>query len=181
MISHLRVHSGFSIVDSTIRLNDLFASAKDKNIGAIALTDVSNLFGAVKFYKQALKTGIKPIFGVELKINTDYGICDLVLLAENNYGYQNIVKLISKSYQEADRSGSIPLIPKEWLKEVCLDGVICLNGGQNGELGKVILQRNKMATKDVLDSYIDIFGKDNFIVEISKLNYENEGLASFPK
>ena len=84
MISHLRVHSGFSVVDSTVRLNDLFAAAKDKNIAAIALTDVSNLFAAVKFYKQALKSGTKPIFGVELKIDTDFGVCDLVLLAENN-------------------------------------------------------------------------------------------------
>ena len=176
MISQLRVHSGFSVVDSTVRLNDLFAAAKTKDIAAIALTDVSNLFAAVKFYKQALKAGIKPIFGVELKIDTEYGICDLVLLAENNDGYQNIVKLVSKAYQEAERFGSIPLIPKEWLKEVCLDGIICLNGGQNGELGKVILQQNKAATKAVLDSYIDIFGKDNFVVEVHKLNYENEGL-----
>ncbi len=67
MISHLRIHTGFSVVDSTVRLNDLFESAKQKNIAALALTDVSNLFAAVKFYKQALKTGIKPIFGVELK------------------------------------------------------------------------------------------------------------------
>ncbi|MFT4693260.1 MAG: DNA polymerase-3 subunit alpha [Francisella sp.] len=176
MISHLRVHSGFSVVDSTVRLNDLFAAAKDKNIAAIALTDVSNLFAAVKFYKQALKTGIKPIFGVELKIDTDFGVCDLVLLAENNDGYQNIVKLVSKAYQEAERFGSIPLIPKEWLKHECLDGIICLNGGQNGELGKAILQQNKEAAKAVLDSYLEIFGKDNFVVEIHKLKYENEGL-----
>ncbi len=100
----------------------------------------------------------------------------MVLLAENNDGYQNIVKLISKAYQEAERFGSIPLIPKEWLKSDCLDGVICLNGGQNGELGKAILQRNKVAIKEVLDSYIEIFGKANFVVEIHKLNYENEGL-----
>ena len=176
MISHLRVHSGFSVVDSTVRLNDLFAAAKDKNIAAIALTDVSNLFAAVKFYKQALKSGTKPIFGVELKIDTDFGVCDLVLLAENNEGYQNIVKLVSKAYQEAERFGSIPLIPREWLKRDFLDGVICLNGGQNGELGKAILQQNKEATKSVLDSYIEIFGKDNFIIEIHKLKYENEGL-----
>ena len=176
MISQLRVHSGFSVVDSTVRLNDLFTAAKAKDIAAIALTDVSNLFGAVKFYKQALKAGIKPVFGVELKIDTEHGICDLVLLAENNDGYQNIVKLISKAYQEAERFGSIPLIPKDWLKEVSLDGIICLNGGQNGELGKVILQQNKSATKTVLDSYIEIFGKDNFVVEIHRLNYENEGL-----
>ncbi len=176
MISHLRVHSGFSVVDSTVRLNDLFAVAKAKGVVAIALTDVSNLFAAVKFYKQALKAGVKPIFGVELKIDTDYGVCELVLLAENNDGYQNIVKLVSKSYQEAERFGSIPLIPKDWMKSNCLDGVICLNGGQNGELGKAILQQNKEATKRVLDSYIEVFGEDNFVVEIHKLNYENEGL-----
>lgn len=176
MISHLRVHTGFSIVDSTVRLNDLFSAAKQKNIVALALTDVANLFGAVKFYKQALKTGIKPIFGVELKIDTEYGICDLVLLAETNDGYQNIVKLVSKAYQEAERLDSIPLIPKSWLKTTCFTGVICLNGGQNGELGKAVAQKDKNNIQAVLNSYIEIFGKNNFVVEIHKLAYENEGL-----
>ncbi|AXA34201.1 DNA polymerase III subunit alpha [Francisella adeliensis] len=175
MISHLRIHTGFSVVDSTVRLNDLFESAKQKNIVALALTDVSNLFAAVKFYKQAIKTGIKPIFGVELKVDTEFGICDLVLLAETNDGYQNMVKLISRAYEEAERFGSIPLVPREWLKEMCLEDIICLNGGQNGEIGKAILQKANNLP-EIVNYYIDCFEKDNFIIEIHKLNYENEGL-----
>jgi DNA polymerase-3 subunit alpha len=176
MISHLRVHTGFSVVDSTVRLGDLFSRAKDKNIAAIALTDVCNLFAAVKFYKQALGSGVKPIFGVELKIDTELGISDLILLAENNDGYQNIVDLVSKAYQEADRVGSIPLIPKAWLKESNLENVICLNGGQNGELGKAILAKNNVKAEEIIAENIAIFGQDNYIIEIHKLEYENEGL-----
>ena len=176
MISHLRVHTGFSVVDSTVRLGDLFSRAKDKNIAAIALTDVCNLFAAVKFYKQALGSGVKPIFGVELKIDTELGISDLILLAENNDGYQNIVDLVSKAYQEADRVGSIPLIPKGWLKESNLENVICLNGGQHGELGKAILAKSNTKAEEIIAENIAIFGQDNYIIEIHKLEYENEGL-----
>ncbi|AJI48039.1 DNA polymerase III subunit alpha [Francisella philomiragia] len=176
MFSHLRIHTGYSVVDSTVRLGDLFARAKDKNIVAVALTDVCNLFAAVKFYKQALSNGVKPIFGVELKIDTEFGVCDLVLLAENNQGYQNIVNLVSKAYQEADRFGSIPLIPKDWLKNINLANVICLNGGQNGELGKAILAKDDIRVEEIISESIAIFGRDNYIIEIHKLEYENEGL-----
>ena len=176
MISQLRVHTGFSIVDSTVRLDDLFNAAKKKDISAIALTDVCNLFAAVKFYKKALNKGIKPILGVELKIETDLGICDLILLAENNTGYQNIVNLVSKAYQESERHNSIPLIPKKWLDNTNLQGVICLNGGLDGELGKAILQKDDKNIAEVLSFYIKLFGKDNYIIEIHKLGFEGEGL-----
>ncbi|API87333.1 DNA polymerase III subunit alpha [Francisella uliginis] len=176
MISHLRVHTGFSVVDSTVRLGDLFSRAKDKDIAAIALTDVCNLFAAVKFYKQALGSGVKPIFGVELKIDTELGVSDLILLAEDNDGYQNIVDLVSKAYQEADRVGSIPLIPKSWLKESNLENVICLNGGQHGELGKAILAKDDTKVQEIIAEDIAIFGQDNYVIEIHKLEYENEGL-----
>ncbi|QIV94373.1 DNA polymerase III subunit alpha [Allofrancisella frigidaquae] len=175
MISHLRVHTGFSVIDSTVRLNELFETAKQKDIVALALTDVCNLFAAVKFYKQALKTGIKPIFGVELKIDTQLGICDLILLAENNQGYQNIVNLISRAYQEADRVGSIPLVPKKWFNQMDFKNTICLSGGQNGELGKAILSKDSSKILEVISEYISIFGKDNYFIEIHKLGYENEG------
>ena len=176
MIAHLRIHTGFSVVDSTVRLNDLFSRAKDKSIAAIALTDVCNLFAAVKFYKQALATGVKPIFGVELKVDTEFGVSDLILLAENNKGYQNIVNLVSKAYQEADRINSIPTIPKTWLKESELDNIICLNGGQNGDFGKAVIAKNYSKAKQIIAEYIDIFGIDNYVVEIHKLDYENEGV-----
>ncbi|BCD91329.1 DNA-directed DNA polymerase [Francisella halioticida] len=163
-------------MDSTVRLGDLFARAKDKNIVAIALTDVCNLFAAVKFYKQALESGVKPIFGAELKIDTELGVSDLILLAENKNGYQNVVDLISRVYQEADRVGSIPLIPKSWLKESSLENVICLSGGQNGELGKAILAKDNVKAEEIITENLAIFGQDNYVIEIHKLGYENEGL-----
>ncbi|MFC4892174.1 DNA polymerase III subunit alpha [Pseudofrancisella aestuarii] len=177
MISHLRVHTGYSVVDSTVRISDLFNAAKEKDIVALALTDVCNLFSAVKFYKEALKTGVKPIFGVELKVDTEFGVSDLVLLAETNIGYQNIVKLISAAYQKAERGASgVPVIPKEWLSKNNLSEIICLSGGINGELGKAILQQQESKIEEVLQSYLDIFGKDNFVLEIHKLGFENESL-----
>lgn len=176
MISHLRVHTGYSVVDSTVRLGDLFARAKDKGIVAVALTDVSNLFAAVKFYKQALGSGVKPIFGVELKADTEFGVSDLVLLAETNTGYQNIVNLVSKAYQEGQRHSSIPLVEKSWLKEAQLKDIICLNGGQYGEFGQAILAKDISKAEQIIAENIEIFGADNYVVEIHKLGYENEGL-----
>ena len=176
MISHLRVHTGFSVVDSTIRIPELFESAKERNIVALALTDVCNLFAAVKFYKQALKSGIKPIFGTELRVETELGICELVLLAKTNIGYQNIVNLISKAYQEADRESNVPLMPKEWLLDANLTDIICLSGGMGGEIGKAIIQQNDEQTNQTINTYINIFGKDNFIIEVHKLGFDSETL-----
>ena len=177
MFSHLRVHTGFSIVDSTAHITELLNQAKQKNIASIALTDVCNLFGAIKFYKTALKEGVKPIFGTELRVYTeDYGVCELVLLAETNKGYQNIVKIISDAYQNSDRYGNIPLIYKKKLKELNTDDIICLNGGLNGELGKAIVLQDKNKIQKVLNDYLEIFPKENFILEVHKLNYKDENL-----
>ena len=177
MFSHLRVHTGFSVVDSTARITELLNQAKRKNITSIALTDVCNLFGAIKFYKTALKEGIKPIFGTELKVYTeDYGVCELVLLAETNKGYKNIVKIISDAYQNSNRYGNVPLIYKEKLKKLNTDDIICLNGGLNGELGKAIVLQDKNKIQTVLNDYLEIFPKENFILEVHKLNYKNENL-----
>ena len=107
-------HSGIKKIIKIIQVK--VNIAKDKNIAAIALTDVSNLFAAVKFYKQALKSGTKPIFGVELKIDTDFGVCDLVLLAENNDGYQlGSRKSISSPKPIYDCNGEGVVVVRIWV------------------------------------------------------------------
>jgi len=115
---HLHLHSEYSLLDSTLRLKPLIAETRNRGMGAIALTDQSNLFAMVKMFKAATASGVKPIFGADVWIHhperKDSLSC-LVLLCQDDTGYLNLKRLVSRSYLEgqlADR----PTINIEWLK-----------------------------------------------------------------
>src|SRR5687768_2738465 len=98
---HLRTHSEYSLIDSLNSIEDLISAAKKQEMPALAITDNVNLFAAVKFYQAAIKAGIKPILGADIWIENPKEIKKpfrLTLLCQNNIGYQNLIKLISKSY-----------------------------------------------------------------------------------
>ena len=108
---HLHVHSDYSLLDGAAKITDIIAKAKEHNMSHIALTDHGNLFGAIRFYKEARRVGIKPIIGIEaymsstskhIKKNDDLGkpSYHLILLAKNEMGYKNLLKLTSISYLE---------------------------------------------------------------------------------
>ena len=170
---HLHVHTEYSLLDGASRIDTLVQKAKQLNMPAIAITDHGSMYGVIDFYKSAKKHGIKPIIGCEVYIapksrheksaiegESSY---HLVLLAENQIGYQNLIALVSKAYSEGFYYK--PRIDKELLKEYN-EGLICLSACIAGEIPQLLLKGNKEKAEVVIQEYIDIFGKDNFFIEI---------------
>ena len=170
---HLHVHSEFSLNDGIIRIDDLVKNSVEKKFSAVALTDLSNLFGLIKFYNSARAHGIKPIIGSEILVIKDYDSIPgpLVLLVKNQTGYTNLTKLVSKAYVEGQKKGD-PLVKIEWLSEYS-EGLIALSGGQEGHIGQAIMASNNKLAESRAEFLKGIFGKD-FFIEISKLGRRSE-------
>jgi len=173
---HLHVHSEYSLLDGASRIMQLVERACEFDMKALALTDHGVMYGAIDFYNQAKKSGIKPIIGCEIylapksrwdkrlerdkKEETSY---HLTLLAENNHGYQNLMKLVSLGFLEGFYYK--PRVDKELLREF-REGIIALSGCISGEIPKYIVSGQTDTAKKILEEYIDIFGKDNFFLEL---------------
>ena len=122
---HLHNHTHYSLLDSTVRIPSLVSRVKELGMDAVAMTDHSNLFGAIEFYKQAKQEGIKPIIGCEVshasfdpEKNSDRRFFSLVLLASTNQGYKNLLKVVSDAWMgRADETRGLPLISFECLSE----------------------------------------------------------------
>lgn len=170
---HLRCHSEYSIYDSLIRFSSLTQKVVEHNMSAIAITDLGNMFGFVKFYTKALHAGIKPLIGAELWIenNSPLGYSKLIVLCQNNQGYHNLTKILSKGYLEGKRITN-PIIPFEWV-ENAHEGLILLSGGPHGAIGQYILQEEMAQAKELLKSYLALWG-DRFYLEIHRTERENE-------
>ena len=173
--SHLNIHSQYSISDGLVRLDELSSKAKDLNFESIAITDDSNLFGFVKFYKEMRDKGIKPICGVnfnsvkDISDNSESG--KLTLYAKNFEGYRNLTMLVSKSHIEG-RIRSIPHLKLEWLKDLN-EGLILLSGDMEGHIADAILKNNFELAEARIDFFKKIFNED-FFIEISRLGRERE-------
>jgi DNA polymerase-3 subunit alpha len=171
---HLHTHSDYSLLTGLAKVSDLVAKAKKDGMKALALTDLGNLYGVVEFYKTCKKNDIKPIIGVEMYIapngmhqkrpKIDEDRHSLVLLAENNVGYQNLLKLVSISYLEGFYYK--PRIDLDVLKEYS-EGLIALTSSLIGEIPRAILKNYDEERMDALmHRYLDVFGKDNLFIEI---------------
>ena len=112
---HLRLHTEYSLVDGLIRIKGLVKQVAAAAMPAIAVTDMSNLFALIKFYKAALGAGIKPIIGVEAWVGRGNGPCRLVLLCQNLSGYRHLTRLVSRSFLEGQQRG-VPVIDYAWLE-----------------------------------------------------------------
>lgn len=175
---HLHVHSHYSLLDGLSKIDDLISRALELDYKALALTDHGNLYGAIEFYKKAKKAGLKPIIGVEAYLaprsrfdrtaKIDSKSFHLTLLAENETGYKNLIKLITKAWLEGFYYK--PRIDKELLREHS-KGLICLSGCPSGEIPRAILAGNYELAKNKVFEYLDIFGKNNFYLEV---NYHPE-------
>ena len=170
---HLHLHSEFSLSDGIIRIEDLVKKSSDLSFSAVALTDLTNLFGLIKFYRLARKQGIKPIVGSEIKVAKDLDSQpgSLVMLVKNKTGYTNLTKLVSKAYVEGQVSGE-PIVKLSWLEEYS-EGLIALSGGINGHVGQSILGGNDALTNSRVDYFHNLF-KDDFFIEIQRLGKNNE-------
>ena len=143
---HLRLHSEYSLIDGLVRIKPLVQRIVDLGMPAVALTDHSNFFGLVKFYKAAVSSGVKPIFGVDLQVvDSDDAekAYPITLLAMNDEGYRNLTILISKAYTEGQYLGA-PFVRKDWL-EAHADCVIALSAGAAGDVGQALVS-GKMDT-----------------------------------
>ena len=171
---HLHLHTEYSLLDGVGKIDEYLNRAKELGMESIAITDHGNMFGAVEFYKKCIKQGIKPIIGIEtyLSLNSIYSEKEkrerknyhLVLLAKNEIGYKNLIKLSSIAYTEGFYYR--PRIDKDILKKYS-EGLICLSACMNGEISSLILNGNLEKEVDLaIQSYVDIFGKEDFYLEI---------------
>ncbi|PID49452.1 MAG: DNA polymerase III subunit alpha [Proteobacteria bacterium] len=136
---HLRLHTEYSLIDSTIRVKPLMKAVAAAGMAAVAMSDFNNLFAMVKFYKAAMSEGLKPIFGLDVLVAEESmeQPYQLILLCQNNTGYRNVTRLISRAYLQGQVQG-IPRVQPEWLAEFA-EGVIALSGGRDGDVGQLIL------------------------------------------
>ncbi|GIW67390.1 MAG: DNA-directed DNA polymerase [Candidatus Parcubacteria bacterium] len=170
---HLHVHSHYSLLDGMSKIDDLLKRALELNFKALALTDHGTLAGAIEFYKKAKKIGIKPIIGCEVYLaprtrfdktaKIDSKNYHLTLLAQNEKGYKNLLKLVTKAWLEGFYYK--PRIDKELLKQYS-QGLICLSGCPSSEISKALLSNNYELAKKLAFEYLEIFGKDNFYLEV---------------
>ncbi len=170
--THLHVHSEYSLLDGSIRIADLVSRTKELGMHSVAITDHGAMFGVVQFYKQAVKQGIKPILGVEAyvalnnltdKEAKDKTLYHLVLLAENDIGYRNLLKLVSEAYVNGFYYK--PRIDLKILEQYS-EGIIGLSACLGGEVQKHILNGDIEKAKSAAKSYNDILGKNNFFLEL---------------
>lgn len=167
---HLHLHTEYSLLDGVGKIDDYLNRAKELNMQALAITDHGNLFGALEFYKKALKKGIKPIIGIESYISEN-GMEEktgrnfhLILLAKNNTGYKNLLKISSESFLKGFYYK--PRVDKEYLKKHS-EGIIALSACMQGEISRRILDLESPELIDkAINEYINIFGKENFYIEV---------------
>src|SRR3989344_3138827 len=171
---HLHTHSHYSLLDGLQQLPQLVKQAKKFGMPALALTDHGNMYGAIEFYKLCLKEGIKPIIGVEAyvanrtRFDKDPGLDNkryhLTSLAKNELGYHNLIKLVSKAALEGYYYK--PRMDHELLREYS-EGIIALSGCLGGELARALQSGNEEEAERVAKLYQEIFGKENYFIEVT--------------
>ncbi|MCB0298655.1 MAG: DNA polymerase III subunit alpha, partial [Calditrichaeota bacterium] len=179
---HLHNHTEFSLLDGANSVKKLVAKAVEYNMPALAITDHGNMFGALEFYKQCKSAGIKPIIGMEAYMapgnrrdrkirgvgnNTAY---HLLILAKNNTGYRNLMKLSSYAYLEGFYYK--PRIDKELLRKYS-EGLIVTSACMSGEISSFLQAGDKKGAMKCVDEYRDIFG-DDYYMEIQNHNIPDE-------
>ena len=183
--AHLHVHSEYSLLDGAIRLKDLVSYASEIGLPALAITDHGVMYGAAEFYQYATKAGIKPIIGCEVyvtpesrhsrAVRKDSHLFHLVLLARTNDGYRNLSKLVTRSFTEGYYYK--PRVDLELLSEYA-DGLIALSACVSGEVPKRALVEGIDASEKALHTYLDIFGPENFYLELQDHGLPEQAAAN---
>ena len=178
--AHLHVHTAYSLLDGAARIDNLLDASQNFDMDSIAITDHGVMYGAIEFYKAAIKRGIKPIIGCEVyiapKSHLDKDSTErfhLILLAENNLGYKNLIKLVSIA--SIDGFYYRPRVDLELLRQYH-EGIIALSACVKGEIPQAIIKNDFPRAVELVEKYVEIFGKDNFFLEI-----QNHGLDAEKK
>jgi len=173
---HLHVHSEYSVIDSTLGIKSAISHAANFNQPAIAIVDQMNMFALVKFYTNAMSSGIKPIIGVEINIEPKSGeTFQVVCLCQNKQGYLNLSHLVSKAFLENQRiinNKNIALIKQDWLTEIN-EGLIILSGGREGDIGQAILEKKPNLVAARTQWWKNTF-PDRFYLELIRTGRPNE-------
>lgn len=171
---HLRVHSDYSMCDGLGKIHALLQQAKLLNMPALALTDLHNLFGCIKFYNCAYTMGIKPIIGVDLLISDNLyrkPINKITCLAMNKEGYHHLMILVSKAHQYK-YNNITPVVQRCWLKQYNA-GLIILSGARDGDIGRCLLNNRKSEIEKYLFFYEKNF-KNRYYIELIRSNRQYE-------
>ena len=170
---HLHVHTEYSLLDGASRIKELVQRTKELGMDSVAITDHGVMYGAIAFYKEAMAQGIHPIIGCEVYVAPQSrheraevdGVryYHLILLAENEIGYRNLVRLVSLANIEGYYYK--PRVDKDLLRQYH-EGIIALSACVAGEIPRSILRGDPERTDEILAEYVDIFGRDNFFLEL---------------
>ena len=176
---HLRLHSEFSVADGMVRLDDAVKAAAADGQGALALTDLANLFGQIKFYKEARGKGVKPIIGCDawISIGDDrqhpsYQPARLLLLVKNKQGYLNLCELLSKAWLVNQHRGRAEIDPT-WLEGSASEGLIALSGGLLGDVGLAIKKSKLDQAKTLAQRWARLF-PNAFYIELQRAGIAGE-------
>ena len=150
---HLGIHTEFSITESIVRIPDLIKAAVNDDMPALALTDLSNLHAAVKFYKKCLDQGIKPILGSVIRLNNAEQ--KVTLLAMSNIGWRSLTELVSQGFIEGQQL-DIPCVQKQWVLDQNQDMIVLL--GLHSDVGKMLNSSNPQKAEPLLEEWIEKFG-----------------------
>lgn len=183
--THLRSHSEFSIVESTLRIGELVDKAKNDGQPALAITDIDGLFGAIRFYQAARAAGIKPIVGVDIQVSLTAEAAPLdsegnpvvpnpnaqpprrvVIIARDYPGYLKLMRLITRAYTQNLVNGK-PVITESWLREEGPEGLVCLSGTETGHLGSPAIAGDFSTALNNAGRLKSIFGT-NFFIEVQR-------------
>lgn len=165
---HLRIHSEYSLSDGIVQIDSLVDKARAFNMPAIAITDQSNVFSAVKCYQAALKAKIKPIIGADIWLenkNQPKEPYRLSLLCQNNQGYKNLLELISRSYIHGQSLGKA-IVQYSWLIELA-EGLIVISGAEEGDLGQALLAQDQLQIKKIIEFWSTHF-PDRYYIELRR-------------
>jgi DNA polymerase-3 subunit alpha len=176
---HLRLHTEYSLVDGIVRVPELMAAVASAGMPAVALTDQSNLFAMVKFYKEAQAAGIKPLIGVDAWIREPGERAlpsRIVFLCQNLVGYRHLTQLVTRSYLEGQQRGA-PMLERGWINREVLQGLIVLSGGFEGDIGRCLARGRDDEAERCLERW-QAFCGDRFYLEVQRTARAGEQVCS---
>jgi len=172
---HLHLHSEYSLVDGLVRIKPLVKTVAAAGMPAVAVTDQGNLFSLVRFYKAAVGAGVKPIAGADLWVRNPEDANHphrLVLLAQDEPGYRNLTRLISRGFVEGQHLG-VAQVERDWILEAH-QGLIALSGGPRGDVAEALLKGRDAIAEQRLDAWLSVFG-DRYYLELMRTGRGLEG------
>jgi len=172
---HLRLHTEYSLVDGIVRVPELMAAVSSAGMPAVALTDQSNLFAMVKFYKEALAAGVKPLIGVDAwirEVGERAPPSRAVFLCQNLAGYRHLTQLVTRSFLEGQHRGA-PMLERSWLQSDVLQGLIVLSGGAEGDIGQAMARGRDDEAARCLTRWQELCG-DRFYLEVQRTGRAGE-------